>query len=136
MQKFKKLLFLLTAKERKQASLLFVMILVMAILDMIGVASIMPFMLVLTEPNLIETNFILKELFQILSFFGVKSNQDFIFALGVIVFLLLIISLSFKALTTYLQIQFTQMCEYSIGKRLVEGYLNQQYSWFLNRHSA
>ena len=136
MQKFKKLLFLLTAKERKQVSLLLVMILVMAILDMIGVASIMPFMLVLTEPNLIETNFILKELFQILSFFGVKSNQDFIFALGVIVFLLLIISLSFKALTTYLQIRFTQMSEYSIGKRLVEGYLNQPYSWFLNRHSA
>jgi ABC-type bacteriocin/lantibiotic exporter with double-glycine peptidase domain len=28
------------------------------------------------------------------------------------------------------------MCEYSIGKRLVEGYLNQPYSWFLNRNSA
>ena len=28
------------------------------------------------------------------------------------------------------------MREYSIGKRLVEGYLNQPYSWFLNRHST
>ena len=28
------------------------------------------------------------------------------------------------------------MREYSIGKRLVEGFLNQPYSWFLNRHSA
>ena len=28
------------------------------------------------------------------------------------------------------------MREYSIGKRLVEGYLHQPYSWFLNRHSA
>jgi hypothetical protein len=62
------------------------MILIMAILDMIGVASILPFMLVLTEPNLIETNFFLNELFQILTFFGIKSNQDFIFALGVISF--------------------------------------------------
>ena len=28
------------------------------------------------------------------------------------------------------------MREYSLGKRLVEGYLHQPYSWFLNRHSA
>ena len=28
------------------------------------------------------------------------------------------------------------MSEHSIGKRLVEGYLHQPYSWFLNRHSA
>ena len=28
------------------------------------------------------------------------------------------------------------MREYSIGKRLIEGYLDQPYSWFLNRHSA
>ena len=28
------------------------------------------------------------------------------------------------------------MLEYSISKRLTEGYLNQPYSWFLNRHSA
>ena len=28
------------------------------------------------------------------------------------------------------------MREYSLGKRLIEGYLHQPYSWFLSRHSA
>ena len=28
------------------------------------------------------------------------------------------------------------MRQYSISKRLVESYLHQPYSWFLNRHSA
>ena len=28
------------------------------------------------------------------------------------------------------------MREFTIGKRLVEGYLHQPYSWFLNRHSS
>ena len=28
------------------------------------------------------------------------------------------------------------MIQYSIAKRVVEGYLKQTYSWFLNRHSA
>ena len=28
------------------------------------------------------------------------------------------------------------MCQYGLSKRMMERYLNQPYSWFLNRHSA
>jgi ATP-binding cassette, subfamily B, bacterial PglK len=136
MQTFKKLLFLLSPHERKRASLLLIMIIIMAFLDMLGVASILPFMAVLVSPDLIETNFVLNAMFQITKMFGVENNQQFLFVLGILVFVLLIISLIFKALTTFAQVRFVQMREYSIGKRLVEGYLHQPYSWFLNRNSA
>ena len=92
MQTFKKLLFLLNANERKNACLLLIMIIIMAILDMIGVASILPFMAVLTNPSLIETNVVLNNMFNISNMFGVETNQEFLFALGVLVFVLLIIS--------------------------------------------
>ena len=49
----KKFLYLLTAKERKQALLLLIMVIIMALLDTIGVASIMPFVAVLNNPTLI-----------------------------------------------------------------------------------
>ena len=136
METFKKLLSLLTQHERKRAGILLIMILIMALLDMIGVASILPFMAILTNPSLIETNIILKNIFQISGFFGVTNNEQFLFASGIIVFILLIISLFFKALTIYMQVKFVQMREYSIGKKLIEGYLHQPYSWFLQRHSA
>ena len=61
---FKKSLYLLSAQERRRAYILIVMILLMAILDMIGVASILPFMAVLTNPDLVQTNFFLNALFQ------------------------------------------------------------------------
>tara|TARA_X000000950_G_scaffold289442_1_gene413526 strand:- start:4293 stop:6065 length:1773 start_codon:yes stop_codon:yes gene_type:complete len=136
MQTFKKLLFLLSFDERKQAALLLLMILIMAFLDMIGVASILPFMAVLTNPSLIETNVILNYMFQFSYIFGVENNQQFLFVLGILVFIILVTSLIFRALTTYVQVRFVQMREYSIGKRLVEGYLHQPYSWFLSRNSA
>lgn len=136
MHTLKKLLFLLTSHERKWAGLLFVMIVIMAFLEMVNIASILPFMAVLTNPDLIETNVILKIMFQNLNSFGVENNQQFLFILGGLVFLLLILSIIFKAFTTYALIRFAQMREYSIGKRLVEEYLHQPYSWFLNRHSA
>ena len=136
MQTFKKFLFLLTPQERKHGKLLLIMIIIMALLDMVGVASILPFMAILTKPSLVETNLILNSMFQASNIFGVENNQQFIFASGVLIFVILVISLTFKALTTYIQVRFLQMCEYSIGKRLVEGYLHQPYSWFLSRHSA
>jgi len=136
MQIFKKLLFLLTLNERKSAGSLLIITTIMAFIDMIGVASVFPFVTALTNPDLIETNATLNMMFQISNKFGVETNQQFCFVLGVSVFVLLIVSIIFKILTTYVQIQFVQMRNYSLSKRLVERYLNQPYSWFLSRHSA
>jgi len=136
MQMLKKLLALLTPPERKRTGFLMGMILVMAFLDMLGVASVLPFMAVLANPELVQTNAALNTAFTLSRHIGIHTSEQFLFALGVLVFVLLVASLAFKALTTYAQTRFALMCEYSIGKRLVEGYLHQTYSWFLNRHSA
>ena len=131
-----KFLYLLSSHEKKRAYLLLGMIMLMALIDMLGVASILPFIAVLTNPEIIETNYILKSFFEFTSVFGVVTNEQFLFTLGIFVFLFLFFSLTFKALTFYAQVKFISMREYSLGKRLVEGYLHQPYSWFLNRHSA
>ena len=56
MQILKKLLYLLSPQEKRQAFILLCAIIVMAIFEMIGVVSIMPFMAVLMSPELVETN--------------------------------------------------------------------------------
>ena len=136
MQTLKKILFLLTPKERSRAGLLLIMILIMAILDTIGVASIMPFIAVLTNPEIIQNNFLLTFMYNKSKIFGVKNTEEFIILLGFLVFFVLIISLIFKSFTIYAQLRFAQMREHSIGKRLLEGYLSQPYSWTLSRNSA
>jgi ABC-type bacteriocin/lantibiotic exporter with double-glycine peptidase domain len=132
----KKFIDLLTPPERKHAGVLMGMILVMAFLDMLGVASILPFMAVLAKPELVQTNAVLNIAFTVSREIGIHTPEQFLFALGALVFVLLVTSLAFKALTTYAQTRFALMREYSIGKRLVEGYLHKPYSWFLSRHSA
>tara|TARA_B100001063_G_scaffold246808_1_gene287748 strand:- start:3265 stop:4953 length:1689 start_codon:yes stop_codon:yes gene_type:complete len=108
----------------------------MALLDMIGVASILPFITVLTSPDLIETNPLLNRMFDFSNLFGVENNEQFVFALGVSVFLLFIVSIIFRALTNFIQVRFIQMREYSIGKKLVQSYLCQPYTFFLSNNSA
>ena len=108
----------------------------MAMLEMIGVVSIMPFMAVLMNPDLIDTNNLLNAFFNASNIFDIETKEQFLFFLGIIVFLILVVSLTFKFLTFYIQLRFTSTLNYSLAKRLVEGYLHQPYSWFLNRHSA
>jgi len=136
MNNLKKISFLLSYKERLQAILLLVMTLIMALIDMLGVASILPFIALITNPEILETNIILKNIYLTSKSFGVETKQDFLIIAGIVVFLLLIISISFKALTTYIQIRYIKTCEYSIAMRLINGYLHQTYSWFLNRNSS
>jgi ABC-type multidrug transport system fused ATPase/permease subunit len=129
----KKFLELLSSVEKKKLIILMFMILIMALVDMLGVASIMPFMAVLANPELIETNKILAEMYV---YSKSADKESFFFILGLIVFFILVFSLFFKGMTTYFQIRFAMMCEYTIGKRFIEGYIHQSYVWFLNRHSA
>jgi ABC-type multidrug transport system fused ATPase/permease subunit len=128
-----RLLALLTPRERRQAGLLLAMILIMAMLDVIGVASIMPFITVLGDPGVIESNALLGRLYRGL---GYTDPQAFLFFLGTAMLGILLVSIVFKSVTTYAQLRFIYMREYSIGRRLVEGYLHQPYEWFLNRNSS
>ncbi len=132
----KKILSLLSKQEKIRAIYLLILILIMALIDMIGIASIMPFIALLTNPETINTNGLLNFVYKKSNIFGIDSEQDFLILTGFIVFFLLIISISVKALTTYFQSRYVRYCEYSLSKRLTERYIYQPYSWFLNRNSS
>ena len=108
----------------------------MALIDMLGIASIMPFLALLTNPEIIDTNNILNFLYKKVNVYGVKNEQDFLILVGILVFFLLIVSIAIKAITLYFQTKYIRYCEYSLSKRLFERYLYQPYSWFLNQNSS
>lgn len=131
-----KIFFLLQPSEKREMFGLIILMLLVATLDMIGVASILPFMAVLANRDLIQSNQFLETVFNISRTIGVETIDQFLFVMGLTVFILLVISLSLKAYAVYLQTQFALQREYSIGERLVTQYLSQPYNWFLGRHSA
>jgi len=132
----KKLFSFLSYAEKKQLLFILILALIVAVIDMVGVASIFPFVAVLANPKLIDTNKFLIYFHQLLNNFKILSNQDFLFILGLTVFIILIISLIVRMIAMYFQSRFGLMREYSISKRLTEIYLRQPYVWFLNQHTA
>ena len=104
-----KVLALMNKREKKQALITLFAIIIMAALDTVGVASVMPFITLLSNPDGIENN-------KLLSFFYMKLNFNnekyFLFFVGCCVFLILLFSLIFKALVTYLQLIFSFLLEH------------------------
>ena len=136
MQFIKKVLDFLTVDEQKKALVVMMLILFTSFMDILGVASILPFIAVLSNPEMISTNPLFEYVYQLSNIIGVSNVTQFLFFLGVIVFVLLLTSLILRALSQYAQLRFALMREFSIGKNLIERYLHQPYTWFLNRNSA
>ncbi len=136
MLNIEKIFIILSRNERVRSVYLLFLIISMALIDMIGIASVMPFIALLTNPEIILSNKIINYAYQKSSIFGVEDEQSFLILTGFFVFFLLIISIIVKALTAYFQSRYIRYCEYSLSKRLTRKYIYQPYSWFLNQNSS
>ncbi|MCG7866213.1 MAG: ABC transporter ATP-binding protein/permease [Candidatus Thiodiazotropha taylori] len=130
---FNKLYTLLDREQRRDIWFVLALTICMALLDTIGIASILPFITVLTDPGVVETNQFLKLVYNALGFTDIK---DFQYALGIGTFALLVSSVVLRSVTLWFQLRFTNFGIHKTASRMVGVYLGQPYTWFLNRHSA
>ena len=130
---FEKIYQILSTRERKQMYWLLFAILVMGLLETTGIASIMPFLAVLNNPEIIHTNKLLSHIY-ITS--GATSQTQFLFYLGIGVLMVLLLSNSFSAFTTWLLFRFTYFQGHNLSCRLFQRYLYSPYSFFLNHNSS
>lgn len=133
LQTLKKILFLLSLDDQKKLYGLVIAVIAMSLFDMVGVASIFPFLNVISNPQVIQTSPKLRWLYDM---GGFNSKNNFLIALGVISFFILVTSNVFRAVTTKALIRFTWMKHYNISKRLLAQYLYEPYVFFLNRNSS
>ena len=68
---------------RKEGQYFFVLVLIMAVLDVLGVASILPFIAVLSDPSIINRSSILSTIY---AYSGSQSEINFLFLLGLMTF--------------------------------------------------
>ena len=125
MYKIIKLLFcLLTKRQRRQFYLLQIMVVIMAFTEIIGVASIIPFMALVGDMNLLQQNNIISNVYKIS---GITSESNFVLALGTGVLLILFFSAMFSMFTTWRLALYANKVGVEIADRLYEYYLNKEW---------
>jgi ATP-binding cassette, subfamily B, bacterial PglK len=128
-----KIFLVLTPEEQKKFILLCIASFFVAILEVFGVALIMPFISITSKPSIITENDKLEFIYTYLNF---SNDSNFIIFLGFLYLIFLVFSQVFKAYVTYFQLRFIFLREAAISKRLLESYLKQPFSWFLDKHSG
>lgn len=129
----KKLLALLTKEERRKLVLVFILILLLGFLELAGIGSIMPFLSVATNPESIETN---KYLSWAYNYFNFETHTQYITTLGVLFVVFLLISNGARAMITYITKRYSAMRKYALSKRLLQHYVFQPYTFFLDHNSS
>ncbi|WP_127903705.1 ABC transporter ATP-binding protein [Solirhodobacter olei] len=125
--------WLLDAVKRRQAWLMIGVATAMALFDTLGTFSVMPFLAVITNQDLIQKSHLLSLIYTSLGF---STARALMFFLGLTSFFLLLLSAVVRIFGQYLMNRFTQMCAYSVSQRLMEFYLRRPYGFFLTHNTS
>lgn len=129
----RKLLFLLPDSQRRQALILLVLGIISALVQTGSIASIMPFMTVLANPEVIESN---RQLHWIYESFGFTTTHRFLLALGFVVLFTVLAGITIQAIHDWLSLRFGNRCGFGLSQKLIIQYLRRPYPFFLTRNSS
>ena len=129
----KQLFVLLTDKQLKQFYLLQVLVVIMAFTELLGIASIAPFMALVGDISILETNGVFAQLYKMS---GLNNPMDFLFYTGVIVLVMLTFSTVISMFTTWRLSIFGARIGTEIADRLYSYYMQQSWQFHASGSSA
>ncbi|MDN3398525.1 ABC transporter ATP-binding protein [Psychrobacter sp. APC 3426] len=129
----KQLFALLTDKQLKQFYVLQVLVVIMAFTELLGIASIAPFMALVGDISILETNGVFAQLYQMS---GIDNPMDFLFYAGVVVLVMLTFSTVVSMFTIWKLSIFGARIGTEIADRLYSYYMQQSWQFHASGSSA
>jgi ATP-binding cassette subfamily C protein len=129
----KKLWDLFNKKERLQIFGLLIAILAMAMAQIAGVASVMPFMDLVMEPEMVNQSELLNTLY---NYFEFESVNSFTIFVGFGMFFVIVISNLISTFAIWLKMKFVWKNNHHLSMKLLKQYMAKPYSYFLIHNSS
>ncbi len=129
----KNLFDLLSPNQRKRFFVLQFLVIVTSVFEILGVASIIPFMALVGDMSQLEQNTFIAEIY---TQSGIKSESQFVFLVGLSVLVLLVVSMIISIFTTWGLSMFANKIGTEIADRLYTYYLNQDWLFHASGSSA
>lgn len=124
---------LLDAREKRNAWIVLAFIIVAGLVSALMVGSILPFLTVLSNPDVVQQS-------QALNWFyetgGFETDYDFLLALGGFSIAMIVISNLMLLLRVYIAGRFAMMRVHTLSRRMLSAYLGAHYEYFLSRNSG
>lgn len=129
----KQLFALLSKEQLKQFYILQTLVIIMAFTELLGIASIAPFMALVGDISILETKGIFAKLYQMS---GLNTHTDFLFYSGITVLFTLTLSTMVSMFTTWRLSIFGARIGTEIADRLYTFYMQQDWQFHASGSSA
>ncbi|PAV31537.1 ABC transporter [Virgibacillus profundi] len=134
MQKaIKRLMLLFNKREKKKFLILFFMMIVAAFFETIGIGLIVPFVGIVTNPDIIQEQAILAYLFDLFNF---QSTTSFIIFSVVLLLSVFVFKNLYLLLFNYAQFRVILNQQVKLSSNLFKEYLTKPYTFHLQRNTA
>ena len=134
MMKYLKSLLLLTdGQDQRRLWFLGAFMLLAAFIELLSVGSLFPYIKILSNPSIINSNHYLNKVYNALSF---SSQAHFLIFVGFLIFLMILGKGIITMLNNYFQAKFTARMNNKIAKKILNSYVNMDYSEFSSVNSA
>lgn len=124
---------LLEPKQKKQFFVLQILVIGMTFAEILGIASMAPFMALVGDIDMLHQNNILATAYQ---FSGIKEPYDFVFLSGVSVLIFLTLSSFLSMFTTWKLLMYSSNIGAEISTRLYKHYIKQPWIFHASGSSA
>ena len=129
---FKKIKKLFSKKEIKKLLGITVFLIIISLSEVVGLSTIVPFMAMVTNQNIIFENRYLKLIY---NFFNFESTKNFIFYFGITIVIIFLIKNLLNIFFNYILVSFSRNSYYQFTCKLMENYLKYPYQNFVKKNS-
>lgn len=129
----KQLLNLLTPKQRKQAIGVFILVVIGAAFETLGVAAILPFVYAVIDTSQLWGN---RYVVMYADAFGIDTDTKLIVSLGILIGVFYIFKNVFMMFISYMENKFKANFAYELSKLMLHSYMKRPYIYFLGTNSA
>ncbi|MCF0171330.1 MAG: ABC transporter ATP-binding protein, partial [Fusobacterium varium] len=105
---------------------------IISLSEVVGLSTIVPFMAMVTNQNIIFENKYLKVIY---NFFNFESTKNFIFYFGITIVIIFLIKNILNIFFNYVLVSFTRNNYYKFTNRLMNNYLKYSYQNFVKKNS-
>lgn len=129
----RQMLELMSPSERRRLWWLTPVVTANALIQVVGIASVMPFLTLIANPDAIDEQPLLARTY---AFFGFGSDTAFMVFVGFVVLAVLVLSNAFAAGSQLLMLRFSWDMNHALSTRMLRTYLFKPYVFFLGQNTA
>ncbi|WP_164667403.1 ABC transporter ATP-binding protein [Virgibacillus doumboii] len=131
--KIKELMLFFNKREKKKLVILFFMMIAAALFETIGIGLIVPFVGIVTSPEMIQEQAVLNYLYNLFDF---QSTTSFIIFAVILLLAVFIIKNLYLLLFNYAQFRVILNQQVKLSRKLFNEYLTKPYTFHLQRNTA